>query len=203
LGALSLCVFFLDALLVESGISRSVDTHLELTTHHDLGTNWKTIMVTASTLGGGAGQTVFAVLTAVLFLARRLAWAAVVVAAAIAGGAGLETALKLLFHRHRPHLWDGALQLHSYSFPSGHATGVMAAAAAIAYTAVRMGKRWVAVSALVLLSLGVLVVGASRIYLGVHWPTDVLGGYALGLSWTCVVVLALETGMRRLVASED
>jgi undecaprenyl-diphosphatase len=86
--------------------------------------------------------------------------------------------LKLLFHRVRP---EGALRfLHlGYSFPSGHATGTMAVGVTLAWVIAReqIAQRWT-IAVAVAFSL---LVGWSRIYLDVHWATDVLGGWAIGL----------------------
>ena len=112
---------------------------------------------------------------------RRVA-ATVVTAPAIATAAFVV--IKGLFHRARP---AGALRLHelSYAFPSGHATTAAAVLVTIAYV-FRRERILGGPSALLLGGGGSLLIGLSRIYLDVHWATDVLGGWAAG---TFVAVL--------------
>lgn len=99
--------------------------------------------------------------------------------------------LKHLFERPRPNLLEEIAALHSYSFPSGHA---MAAAAIYGMIAVAVGrlvprlKVWTAILGLAF----ALLIGLSRIYLGVHWVTDVLAGYAAGATILFGGVLWLE-----------
>jgi undecaprenyl-diphosphatase len=100
----------------------------------------------------------------------------------------LDTALKLLFHRPRPDAFFGTPEPASYSFPSGHALfsicfwGVLAAVvtARVRSLAARIAIWAVAGTAMCLL-------GLSRIYLGVHYPSDVLAGYAAALVWVAAV----------------
>ncbi|MDQ6651753.1 MAG: phosphatase PAP2 family protein [Acidobacteriota bacterium] len=100
------------------------------------------------------------------------------------GGMLLNKLLKFAFHRARPHFNDPILTLTSYSFPSGHtmmATVLYGALAAFLVAKTR-SWRW---RALVILSAGLLIalVGFSRIYLGAHYLSDVLGAIAEGLAW--------------------
>lgn len=111
----------------------------------------------------------------------------------VLGGHGLATLLKLLFQRDRPPP-DGRLVLvDSYSYPSGHSVfaavffAMLAALLARTVPARRRVARAVGVAACLVLAL---LVGSSRIWLGVHYPTDVLGGLLLGFAWVAVVVLA-------------
>jgi undecaprenyl-diphosphatase len=97
--------------------------------------------------------------------------------------------LKLAFHRPRPEL--AFLHLETYSFPSGHSTAVTAAFGALAFLlwpAMRSPRRRVAlVAAAVCL---IALVGFSRLYLGVHYLSDVLGGFALGATWLSLCLFA-------------
>ncbi|MGH3445236.1 MAG: diacylglycerol kinase family protein, partial [Nocardioidaceae bacterium] len=97
------------------------------------------------------------------------------------------TGLKLLFHRQRPVWQDPVQTLRSYSFPSGHSSAI-AAAAGIAVVLVIVLVRRAAVQRLVILIAVVvaLLVGLDRVFLGVHNPSDVVAGYALGAAWVCV-----------------
>lgn len=107
---------------------------------------------------------------------RRIA-AAVILAPAVASG--LFNATKYTFRRVRP---VGALKLHilTYAFPSGHATTSTAVLVTIAYVLAREGMIAKRFAWLVGIG-GPLLIGMSRVYLDVHWTTDVLGGWALGL----------------------
>ena len=115
----------------------------------------------------------------------------------MAGAAVLNSTLKLIFARERPEPFFGILRPESYSFPSGHALfsfcfyGVVAAVitARIRQTSKRSAV-WVVASVLVLL------IGLSRIYLGVHYPSDVLAGYVAAFVWL-VVVASADRIMRR------
>ncbi|MBI3661145.1 phosphatase PAP2 family protein [Candidatus Acetothermia bacterium] len=91
----------------------------------------------------------------------------------------LREGLKLLFHRARPGLWQTSVHEDSYSFPSGHALGSVIAYGVLVYLAGRAFPqwRWALWSIYVML---VALIGYSRLYLGVHWPTDVLGGWVIG-----------------------
>ena len=103
----------------------------------------------------------------------------------------LNFALKRLFERSRPDLFQEIVTLHSYSFPSGHAMAAAAIWGMIAVVIARLVPRlrlWIAVSAFVL----ILLIGLSRIYLGVHWVTDVLAGYAAGATILFAGILWLE-----------
>jgi membrane-associated phospholipid phosphatase len=108
---------------------------------------------------------------------RAHALAGVFVAVALAAE-GLNVLLKLLLRRARPDLWELVLP-NSYSFPSGHAMVSTAVYGMAAFVAGRLQPRlrW---PLYVGMPLVVLVIGISRVYLGVHWPTDVLAGFAAG-----------------------
>lgn len=119
----------------------------------------------------------------VLILLRHHA-AAVFLALALTGGTALSTGLKQVFSRARPDLVDHLDRTFTASFPSGHATVSMLAYLTLAAVAVRFVPRhavrvFLPTAAIVL----AVIIGASRVYLGVHWPSDVLAGWALGIGW--------------------
>lgn len=115
-------------------------------------------------------------------LRRSRSWAAFS-SLALVGALGIHTAVKPLVGRMRPDL-DPIVEVAGKSFPSGHASaaavlcGVLAVAVLVAW-----GPR-LAIVALVLGSLVAIGVGLTRVYLGVHWPSDVLAGLASGASWS-------------------
>jgi undecaprenyl-diphosphatase len=120
-----------------------------------------------------------AVLLTLLFLQRRRA--ALFFLVALGGGGVLNVLTKLLFRRDRPTLWLSPAPETDYSFPSGHAMVTMSVAVALSYIAWPTRGRW-----FVLLggALWTAVIGLSRMYLGVHFPSDVLAGWCAGLAWT-------------------
>jgi len=102
------------------------------------------------------------------------------------GSAVLTLAAKPLFARDRPALWMSIAPEQNYSFPSGHAMGSMTLACVLVLLSWRTRLRWwVLVPALAF----VLLVGASRVYLGVHYPSDILAGWTAAMAWVVAVYL--------------
>jgi undecaprenyl-diphosphatase len=139
------------------------------------------------------------------FYQRGWRLSAILLLVSTAGSAVLTTVLKSVFQRARPELFDSGYQASFYSFPSGHATvavGLYGMLTVVLAYRLRGTARWVvAVSGI----LVVLLIGFSRLYLGVHYPTDVVAGYLAALLWlVCVgAVYALWLSVRRLRAGES
>lgn len=116
--------------------------------------------------------------------------AAILFTLAAAGGEVLDYVLKTFFHRARPHVFFGSLPT-SYSFPSGHSMlsacffGTLAAVAAP-----RLRSGWHKAGIWIAAAAATLLIGLSRIYLGVHYPSDVAAGYAAAIIW----VVAIRVG---------
>jgi undecaprenyl-diphosphatase len=118
--------------------------------------------------------------------------------AALAGGEALNLLLKELFARPRPFFVDPLLPVTGYSFPSGHAMVALVAYGMLAYFAILALRSWQARAAVVLgTSLLVLLIGFSRMYLGVHYFSDVLAGFAAGGVWLSALITAMEIIRRR------
>jgi len=116
------------------------------------------------------------------------------VALAIGGAEVLTLGLKAGFERQRPFFADPLASESSFSFPSGHATVSLALYGALAYVASRRlssatARRIVLGGA----AFVVLLIGFSRLYLGVHFLSDVLAGLSAGLAWLVLCILALDT----------
>lgn len=100
---------------------------------------------------------------------------------AIIGSALLNLGAKQLFARQRPTLWDSIAPENTFSFPSGHAMGSITLAMVLVLLAWHSRWRWwVAVP----MAAFTLMVGLSRVYLGVHYPSDILAGWAVAIAWT-------------------
>jgi len=141
---------------------------------------------TLTYLGSGWVLYPLAVAAAVLWWWRDRDWRpGALLTASLLGATVLYTVTKAIVERPRPPAADAVRTYTNWSFPSGHATQSMAFYGMLAFLVAggRLRPRWpwVAAGALVLL------VGASRIYLGAHWLTDVLGGWTLGGSWWLLV----------------
>ncbi len=109
-------------------------------------------------------------------------------ALAYGGALALDGLAKAAFHSARPHLWASPAPETGYGFPSGHAMGSLGLLAALVVLAWPMRRRWPA-----LLGGGVAVaaIGISRLYLGVHYPSDVLGAWTAALAWVVGLRLVL------------
>lgn len=188
-----------------SGGSASIDREILLAFRHpgDLatgvgpqGTPWLIWLV--SFLGS---QLVLAILSLIvagrIYAAgdRRLALAALL---GVTGAMLLATALKLAIMRPRPDIVPHLGAFAGSSFPSSHAMLGMAVYGVLALSLARMrhgvaARRWLFALAVAL----ALVIGVTRLYLGVHWPTDVLAGWCLGAAWMLAYAALLPWALRR------
>ena len=136
---------------------------------------------------GYQGVIVFDVALTLLLAARRRWREASFVALACMGSALLNLGGKQWFRRDRPSLWESIAPEATFSFPSGHAMGSMTLALVVLLLARRTRWRWPVATVALLFALSV---GYSRIYLGVHYPSDILGGWTAASAW-CLGVYAL------------
>lgn len=107
----------------------------------------------------------------------------------VLGGYAISVSVKILLHRARPSLWDLSYPLPSdYAFPSGHAMSSMTLV--VALIVLTWGSRW---SAFVSIfgAMFAVAIGWTRMYLGVHFPSDVIGGWMLAIAWGMGVSLLL------------
>lgn len=171
---------------------------------HSHATAFATDVLRAVTQLGGAtfllAVTIVAAL--VLLLKRRIAHAALL-GAALVGGEGLNMALKAAFERPRPSFSEPLATAAGYSFPSGHAMVALAVYGALAFvTATSVKSRRAQMLIPVAAAVLVLAIGFSRLYLGVHYVSDVLAAYGAGLAWLTVCGIAL-IGASRLRAARS
>ena len=108
---------------------------------------------------------------------------------AVGGSALLNLAAKAVFARERPDLWLSIAPETTFSFPSGHAMGSASLAAAVVLLLWHTAWRWPGLAAA---AAFVVWVGASRVYLGVHFPSDILAGWAAAVGWVCAVYLIVR-----------
>lgn len=140
------------------------------------------------------------VLLAWRLIAEGRRGAVVLLAVAALGGEAWDQGLKLLFHRERPEAFFG-LEPDNYSFPSGHSMESACFYGALAMIAAERAasrrRRWA-----IRLGAAALVgcIGLSRIYLGVHYPTDVLGGYLAALVWLALIAAATPRDTGRSIS---
>ena len=153
--------------------------------------------VCMTNVGGPVGVAVIVVAVAVvLAIRRRWRWL-VYLAVTTGGGALLDFELKRYFARARPAVAEMLRRAHGYSFPSGHAMGSAVAFGALAYLAYRAAKSWPAAAAAIAFGATmILSVAVSRVYLGVHWISDVAAGVTAGLVWVTTTTAAYETVRR-------
>ncbi|MDB5179143.1 MAG: transrane acid phosphatase [Patescibacteria group bacterium] len=137
------------------------------------------------TNAGGPGFILAATLMLTLVLARRrqrrlASFAMFAVGSAVV----MNTVLKLIFQRSRPSLWQTLVTEKSYSFPSGHAMASSALAFAVIALCWHTKWRWYVVAGA---TAYFVAVGLSRVYLGVHYPSDVLGAWCISLAWVVTI----------------
>jgi undecaprenyl-diphosphatase len=150
---------------------------------------------------GILGSCIMGLLLALWFWYRKAHYWLVVVLVSVPGGMLLNVALKHLFRRARPTLEDPLLTLATYSFPSGHTAAATVFYGLLACYLVRRVYRWPARAAIVAACvLMVMLVALSRMYLGVHYLSDVLAAGAEGAAWLAVCITAVSTLHRRRMA---
>ncbi|MGE5723474.1 MAG: phosphatase PAP2 family protein, partial [Sphingomonadales bacterium] len=156
-----------------------------------LGPRWLLkAMLDLTALGGVSVLALITILAAGYLIAARKRASAAFLVGAIAGGAVVSTLLKTIFARPRPELVAHLVAVDSMSFPSGHAMNsavtylTLGAALARAETDRRV-RIFIMVAAVGL----TLTIGFSRVYLGVHWPSDVIAGWAVGGAWAMLCSL--------------
>ena len=142
--------------------------------------------------GDSATLTGLCIAVAIVLVALGRCWLMLGWVAAVAGNGVLNTALKQMFARVRPLGLDGLTLADGFSFPSGHSSGSLVAYGMLAYLALRLLPfRW-HLSALLLAMAVAFTVGSSRIFLRVHFASDVIAGFASGAAWLALCVTTSE-----------
>jgi len=165
------------------------------------GSGFTDAMLLITHWNGIVGSSIMGVLLALWFWYRKAHYWLVVTLAAVPGGMLLNVALKHIFRRARPTLEDPLLTLSTYSFPSGHTAAATVFYGLLACYLVRRVTSWPARLAVIAACvLMVMLVALSRMYLGVHYLSDVLAASAEGAAWLTVCITAVSTLQRRRMA---
>jgi membrane-associated phospholipid phosphatase len=174
-----------------------VDTRLAGWLHEHASPGWTTFFDTVTRLGNVSTLAVVALLAAVVLWRRRWIAELQLLALAAVGAEIITVGLKHGFQRDRPFFADPLASESSYSFPSGHASVSLAVYGTLGFIAARhLGSRRAQIAALAGAAGLVLLIGLSRLYLGVHFLSDVIAGYSIGIAWIALCVVLLHLRLR-------
>ena len=190
---------------VSGGTTRALDTRLILMMRNPadlsdpLGPAWVEELARDFTALGGVGFLTLLVLAVGGFVwlqrQRHLAWFLLL---SVSSGVIVSQTLKHVFDRARPDLVPHGSFVYTASFPSGHSLMAAVVYLTLAALLARSLDRWRLKSYVMLLAIVTTVlVGASRVYLGVHWPSDVLAGWTVGAMWALLCALVARWLERR------
>lgn len=169
------------------------DTTFLLWLHQFANSNWDRLALTVTNFANPAIVVPSVFISFSIMYWRNYLSEAKMFAIACFGAFILNTQLKLVFSKPRPQLFPQLIKETSFSFPSGHALGSLVLYGFLGYVLAAIYPKY----ALVIYALTgamILAIGTSRLYLGVHWPTDVIAGYGVGFLWlmTCITMLKLQ-----------
>lgn len=163
--------------LIEAIGSGWMDTAMFIIT--ELGSVWFLVMLSIGVLW-------------ILGVKMRDKWGVLFYLVAVGGGSLLTVLLKHFFSRERPSI-NETIDAVGYSFPSGHSMGSLIFYGFLIYLVIRTGQKpWVRWATVIGLSVLIVLIGVSRIYLGAHFPSDVIAGYIAGTIWLVLSLVALE-----------
>ena len=191
IAAISIWGFIALAGEVLEGDTKGLDTEILLALRSPvdpsdpLGPHWVEEFGRDMTAFGGTGVLILITAFTAIYLGMRGQWrSGWLVVAAIASGFAMSQLLKWGFSRPRPDLVPHGSYVYSASFPSGHAMMSAVTYLTLAILTARVeAKRKVRAYLITVAALLTILVGVSRVYLGVHWPSDVLAGWTLGATW--------------------
>jgi len=176
------------ATAVSRGETEQFDLAVRDAIHARASATLTSVMEAATQLGNVWILVPWGIVVAFGLLKTRRRTACALFALSVVGATLVDEGMKLVFHRPRPEAFFGYPEPSTYSFPSGHSFVSYCFYLSLAeiliepeWTLSRKLAMWTAAAALVLL------VGFSRVYLGVHYPTDVIGGYTAAVAWTAMV----------------
>jgi membrane-associated phospholipid phosphatase len=173
-----------------------VDAQLANALHANVVPSATTAFTAVTTLGSTPVLALVAGAAAVYLVRRGRGRDAALLAVTLIGAQLLTWILKATFERPRPSFEDPVATASWFSFPSGHALSSVAVYGALAYLFVSGGRSSQARALLAGLALLVALIGFSRLYLGVHYLTDVLAGYSAGLAWLLLAIGLLHARSR-------
>lgn len=161
------------------------------------------VMIFTSHLGAPLTVAAITLVVAVFLCWHGYRYRLLALLLAVPGGALVNVIVKHVIHRHRPQFSDPILVLTSYSFPSGHALGSSVLYGILAAMLVWHVRdwRWRAL-ALVAATMVIALIGFSRIYLGVHYLSDVIAGYLEGVVWLGACIAAVAALRRRSLRAQ-
>ena len=190
--------------VVTNDPSTKVDLQLSVWLHqHSVHSITKCLLV-ITRLHSLLGVTVMTLAVSAWLWIRRLRLWVLTLALAVFGGMLLNFLLKLAFERPRPRFDNPLLNLTTYSFPSGHTLMATVFYGTLGVLIMTRLRSWLWRALVITLAAGmILLVGFSRIYLGVHYLSDVLAAIAEGLAWLAFCLLALAALQRRWTFKQD
>jgi len=173
---------------VLAGETRQFDEVTRAAVHHLASPTMTAIMRGISFTGSTIFLTTATIIMFIWFLTRRWRREGWLLGITMLGASILNTTLKLTFQRPRPEPFFDLLAPRTYSFPSGHSLASFCFYGALATVlTARIENKTINFVTWLIAGVMVLVIGLSRIYLGVHYTTDVLAGYAAALIWIAVI----------------
>ena len=182
-----------DPILLDTTILKSIHEHASPFLNH--------LFLFITTLGSFKVIAPVTIALVLWFYYKNQRRSSLIIAFSVLGAATANFILKLLFTRSRPALWETLVKEPSYSFPSGHAMVSCALILSIIFIVWQTKYRF---AALVAGSLLIVLIGLSRLYLGVHYPTDVIAGWSASIVWVIIVVTIAKRFSDRLhITDED
>lgn len=144
----------------------------------------------ATDIGGMVGVAVLTLLLMTVLIYRKEYRRALLIIVSVGGATILNMMLKAVFERARPDLWARLVEETGYSFPSGHAMASAALGIALVVALWHSRWRWWSVG---FATVYILFVGFSRLYLGVHYPSDIIAGWLVSGAWVLAVALLIRS----------
>lgn len=179
---------------MHEGDTLGVDQTILYSVHSLHGTLLDQIVPLITNLGGAVGVIGIIGIASAALATKRKYLALLQMLVGVGGAVLLNMLVKGFFARQRPDLWERLVTETSYSFPSGHSMASAALALSVVLITWNTRFRWWVVAAA---SLYVVTIGFTRLYLGVHYPTDVLAGWSLGAAWVLFVAWIIGGISRR------